>query len=111
MSLEETQARDLAARIAQRLARQEGPAATLGDIAELRAGLSEVLRRLEKLETKAQHPTPNTQHLSLHPSQERFAIEPAVAEMVDYLEGGKRCAFEPGNKPCDNCSMCTARGF
>ena len=105
----EDKARTLTSRIVQRLT-TDAPA---GELVELRAGLSEVLRRLDKLETrlevaghKSQVPT-----LLLHPSQERFSIEPAVAEMVDFLEGGKRCTFEPGNKPCDNCSMCTARGF
>jgi ATP phosphoribosyltransferase regulatory subunit HisZ len=103
----EDKARALANRVAQRLA------APAGEVSELRAELSAALQRINQLETQlqTQHPTPNAQRLSLHPSQERFNIEPAIAEMVDYLEGVKRCGFEPGNKPCDNCAMCTARGF
>jgi hypothetical protein len=105
----EDKARALSMRLAQRM-NAETPA---GELAELRAGLSEALRRLDKLESRGatQSPIPNSPSLALHPSQERFGLEPAVTEMVDFLEGGKRCAFEPGNKPCDNCSMCTARGF
>lgn len=41
----------------------------------------------------------------LHSSQERFALE----ETIDKEE--KACRFEPGGKPCDHCSMCSARGF
>lgn len=47
-----------------------------------------------------------------HPSQERFAIEEAtVAELVEFFENEKKCSVEPGGKPCDHCSMCSARGF
>ena len=52
-----------------------------------------------------------TQPLPAHPSQERLNIGPAVTELVDYFENIKRCDFEAGDKPCDNCAMCTARGF
>lgn len=47
-----------------------------------------------------------------HPSQERFGIEEAtVAELVEFFESEKKCSIEPGNKPCDHCSMCSSRGF
>lgn len=47
-----------------------------------------------------------------HPSQERFGVEEAaVAELVDFFEGEKRCELEPGGKPCDHCAMCSSRGF
>jgi hypothetical protein len=105
----EDKARTLTSRIAQRLA-TDAPA---GELDELRAGLSDVLRRVDKLEMRLDvaKPKPQAPSLLLHPSQERFNLEPAVAEMVDFLEGSKHCTFEPGHKPCDNCSMCTARGF
>lgn len=45
------------------------------------------------------------------PSEERFGIGEAVAELVDHFESGKTCNVEPGNKPCDHCSMCSSRGF
>lgn len=47
-----------------------------------------------------------------HPSQERFGIEEAtVAELVEFFESEKKCSIEPGEKPCDHCSMCSSRGF
>jgi hypothetical protein len=47
-----------------------------------------------------------------HPSQERFGVEEAtVAELVEFFESEKKCAVEPGGKPCDHCSMCSSRGF
>ena len=46
-----------------------------------------------------------------HPSEERFTIGEAVAELVDYFEREKTCSIEPGGKPCDHCGMCSSRGF
>jgi hypothetical protein len=46
-----------------------------------------------------------------HPSQERFAIDDAVTELVDFFEKEKVCSVEPGNKPCDHCALCSTRGF
>jgi hypothetical protein len=46
-----------------------------------------------------------------HPSQERFGVDEAVSELVDYFEREKMCNVEPGGKPCDHCAMCSARGF
>ncbi len=46
-----------------------------------------------------------------HPSGEHFQIGEAVSELVDYFEREKICSLEPGEKPCDNCGMCSARGF
>ena len=46
-----------------------------------------------------------------HPSQERFGIDEAVSEMVDFFEREKTCNLEPGDKPCDHCGMCSSRGF
>lgn len=48
---------------------------------------------------------------AVHPSEQRFGINEAVAELVDYFEAGKTCEMEPGEKPCDHCGMCSARGF
>jgi hypothetical protein len=46
-----------------------------------------------------------------HPSQERFGIDDAVTELVDFFEKEKVCSVEPGGKPCDHCAMCSTRGF
>lgn len=46
-----------------------------------------------------------------HPSEERFGIQEAVSELVDFFEREKICSVEPGEKPCDHCAMCSSRGF
>jgi len=47
-----------------------------------------------------------------HPSEERFGVEEAtVKELVEFFENEKKCAVEPGGKPCDHCAMCSSRGF
>jgi hypothetical protein len=47
-----------------------------------------------------------------HVSQERFGVEEAaVSELVEFFESEKKCAVEPGGKPCDHCAMCSSRGF
>ncbi|MFN3417862.1 MAG: hypothetical protein ACK42A_00815 [Pyrinomonadaceae bacterium] len=43
---------------------------------------------------------------SEHPSRERFG----KAETTE-INGVKICSFEAGGKICDNCLMCTTRGF
>lgn len=48
---------------------------------------------------------------AVHPSQERFGIDEAVSELVDFFEREKVCSVEPGGKPCDQCGMCSSRGF
>jgi hypothetical protein len=48
---------------------------------------------------------------AVHPSQERFGIDEAVSELVDFFEREKVCSVEPGGKPCDHCAMCSSRGF
>ena len=48
---------------------------------------------------------------AVHPSQQRFGIDLAVAELVDHFESAKRCDMEPGDKPCDDCGICSSRGF
>lgn len=45
-----------------------------------------------------------------HPSLEKFAIAEAIANSV-FGKEDKACAFEPNDKPCDHCSMCSSRGF
>src|SRR5688572_22240517 len=47
-----------------------------------------------------------------HASQEKFGVEEAtVSELVEFFENEKKCAMEPGDKPCDHCAMCNTRGF
>lgn len=111
-----------------------------GEVAQLRASLREMQQRLARIESRvtgddsrassensSASPRENTgerervaqprQLLSstyvpaTHPSQERFGIDDAVAELVDFFESEKTCTVEPGGKPCDHCAMCSTRGF
>ncbi len=52
-----------------------------------------------------------TYYSAVHPSEERFQIGEAVAELVGYFENEKTCDLEPGGKPCDHCAMCSSRGL
>jgi hypothetical protein len=64
------------------------------------------------------HPNSNPRHWlsgtyvpAVHPSEERFGIDEAVSELVEFFEREKVCNVEPGGKPCDHCGMCSSRGF
>ena len=124
MATSQDHARELARRIASRLGTEPtgGSNVAPGDIAGLRAMLSEVAQRLDRIESQmgrggsAAPPvaaySPWTPPELAHASQEKFNVEEAtVAEMVDYFEQTKKCELEPGGKPCDHCSMCSSRGF
>jgi hypothetical protein len=48
----------------------------------------------------------------LHFSQEKFAdLKEFADEIVNSMQNEKACPFEPAGKPCDNCAMCSSRGF
>lgn len=64
------------------------------EIESMRAELAVISARLDLLEGKA----------AAHPSFKTFTIDGTD-------ENEKACAFEPNDRPCDHCSMCTARGF
>jgi hypothetical protein len=140
-SAEQDRAREVAERIARRLA---GGAESGGaELGALRGTLADIQRRLAHIESHLAHegaceheargeerpapaPTPQTPTRSMwlsgtyvpatspaaHPSQERFNdIGEAVSELVEFFEREKTCTVEPGGKPCDHCGMCRARGF
>ncbi len=110
------------------------------DIAALRASLSEIKRRLAHIESHLTHDEDCAQGASKpaaqvpaspaqtqarsawlsgtyvpvtsHPSQEQFVgLGEAVSELVEFFESEKTCTVEPGEKPCDHCGQCSARGF
>jgi hypothetical protein len=58
-----------------------------------------------------QHWLSGTYVPAVHPSEERFGIDEAVSELVEFFEREKVCNVEPGGKPCDHCGMCSSRGF
>ena len=148
MSTELDQAREIAERIARRVSsssshatsRPQPKAEVSAELAAVRAGLSELQRKIAQLEAKVSsdptesQPTPkdtvNSRTLQKpvlithspwlaginasysHPSQEKFGVEEAtVTELVDFFEKEKTCSVEPGGKPCDHCAMCSSRGF
>jgi hypothetical protein len=144
MTTEQDQAREIAERIARRVSAEAGPSVrpqatseVSSELAAVRAGLSELQRKISQLEAKittspsrepvaarsvpsGTKPAPTTHSPWLaginssysHPSQEKFGVEEAtVAELVDFFEKEKTCSVEPGGKPCDHCAMCSSRGF
>ena len=142
MSTELDQAREMAERIARRVSgesesRRPQSSEVSSQLAAVRAGLSELQKKIDQLEAKVTSgpaaptrpsqtsSTPPRQQLVTHspwlaginssyshPSQERFGVEEAtVTELVDFFEKEKICNVEPGGKPCDHCAMCSSRGF
>lgn len=170
-SYEQEQIRQVAERIARRLAGGADTQSSLdrngngaasgveingeindGEISEIRAGLANINRRLTQIErnispdsvttnqsaqtssvaapsvsnakpdaqrnfTSSRHAMLNSMYVPAtssssvaHPSQERFGVTEAISELVDYFENEKQCGLEPG-KPCDQCAMCSSRGF
>jgi hypothetical protein len=83
------------------------------DLAALFAGIEKINHRLDKLEagqtvSYSQIPIPK----SNHPSIEKFNIAEAIADaLFDAKSKEKTCTFEPNDRPCDHCSMCSSRGF
>ena len=148
MSTELDQARQIAERIARRVSgesriappHQQPKSEVSAELAAVRAGLSELQKKISQLEAKVTPDSiepryaPNATQTSRtpqepvlithspwlaginspysHPSQEKFGIEEAtVTELVDFFEKEKTCSVEPGAKPCDHCAMCSTRGF
>ena len=148
MSTELDQAREIAERIARRVsgegriapAQRQPKSEVSAELAAVRAGLSELQKKISQLEAKvtsdsiepryaanATYASPAPQKPVLithspwlaginspyaHPSEEKFGVEEAtVTELVDFFEKEKTCSVEPGGKPCDHCAMCSSRGF
>lgn len=138
----------MAERIARRVAggssaesRAQPKAEVSAELAAVRASLSELQRKISRIEQvvsagqgqgdslsnatpsypavqAAQAPSTHSPWLAginssySHPSQEQFGVEEAtVTELVDFFEKEKQCSIEPGGKPCDHCAMCSSRGF
>lgn len=97
----------------QRLTRIESRVAGGGDSHSSGESASASRERVDERERGAQprQLLSSTYVPATHPSQERFGIDDAVAELVDFFESEKTCTVEPGGKPCDHCAMCSTRGF
>lgn len=103
--MDENQIKDLAETIATMIA--SGSKTT--DTSMLQQSIESLNARLDKLEQAVAKPK---RQLQVHPSYERFNIAEAIADAVfGKAESEKLCTFEPHDRPCDNCSMCSSRGF
>jgi hypothetical protein len=82
------------------------------DFAYLRENIAQLNSRIQQLESQT-NPASHFQILKEpNPSLEKFNLdETIVEELAEFLKPEKLCNFEPGNKPCDHCSMCGSRGF
>ena len=102
---------NLAERIAQLLQENERS----GDDLLLRASLEKINQRLDRIESRLEVPSPESQVPSARPihfSQEKFkSLEEIADEIIANLENEKACPYEPTAKPCDHCAMCSSRGF
>ncbi len=99
---------DLAAKIAQLIATES----SMGDLASIRSSLDKINSRLDKLESSHSGAGIPPSHSHKHPSLEKLKMLEGLADKVFGNEANAgTCGFEPGNKPCDHCSMCNSRGF
>lgn len=93
---------------------QDKPAAlsASGDLASIFAALEKINHRLDKLEAAQAKPSASKNISLNHPSLDKFAIAEAIADAaIAARSDEKTCTFEPNGRPCDHCSMCSARGF
>jgi hypothetical protein len=111
--MENEKTQNLAERIAALLQENEK-----GSDDFLRSSIEEINQRLDRIvsnialrkSTKSLSSI-NTQ-VPLHFSQEKFAdLKEFADEIVNSMQNEKACPFEPAGKPCDNCAMCSSRGF
>lgn len=80
---------------------------------DLRSALDSINRRLDALESKPANPRSESPiPASNHPSLQRFTSLGEIADVIlERVNNHKECPYEPAGKPCDNCSMCSSRGF
>jgi hypothetical protein len=82
------------------------------DLALLFASIDKINHRLDKLEGSMNPQSAIRNSQSIHPSVEKFSVAEAIAdEIYAGLQKEKACTFEPNDKPCDHCAMCSSRGF
>ncbi|MEO7673110.1 MAG: hypothetical protein ABIU09_03410 [Pyrinomonadaceae bacterium] len=82
------------------------------NLSSIQASIDKIHFRLDGLESKLQPSALGHLPSTKHPSIEHFSVIEAFADkIITGFDGEKACTFEPNGKPCDHCSMCSARGF
>ena len=80
----------------------------------LRESLEKINARLDKIEDQIsaanQSSVNPVRHETIHSSQQKYSDIAAIVDKV-FESKEKACTFEPNDKPCDNCSMCSSHGF
>ncbi len=108
-TVNEQTAKNLAEQIAALLKQNTGD----GD--DLRLTLEKLNKRLDALESRIETRDPQSEVVipqSVHPSLQRFTSLGEIADVIlDRINNQKECPYEPAGKTCDNCSMCSSRGF
>lgn len=98
---------DLIQQIAQLLKKNDAKSEAPAD--SLAARLEKIEAQLSGL-AKNSHPAPTGSNT--HPSLQKMSmIEEIVDEIIVNKQIVKACTFEPNARPCDNCSLCSSRGF
>jgi paraquat-inducible protein B len=100
-------AREIAIEVVKRLNMNSN-----GDFSYLQENIAQLNSRIQQLESQVSPNSKSQIPNQINPSLEKFNIaEAVVEELTEFLHQEKVCTFEPGNKPCDHCSMCGSRGF
>lgn len=85
------------------------------ELSSLQTSIEKLNQRLDTIESKLDTKTSNAQISGLnskHPSLHQYnVVEAIVDEVFGNLAEEKACTFEPNDKPCDHCSMCSSHGF
>lgn len=94
--------------------RAEKPKSVLPENEEIFVRLENISQRLAVLEkyiSSENNSFESRKSYKNHPSTEKFAVGFAVSENSPDAATDKICVYEPLPKLCDNCSMCSSRGF
>jgi hypothetical protein len=100
-------------RLAEKLLKILESGANPPDLASLFASIEKINHRLDKIEAAQRH-NQSTRDIVIpnHPSTERFTIAEAISDTDSAANSKeKACTFEPNDRPCDHCSVCSSRGF
>ena len=85
------------------------------DSHSIQSSLEKINQRLDKIESQLAFQNQKSKiknQKSFHSSQEKFTdLEELADEFINASQTEKACPYEPTDKPCDHCAMCSSRGF